>query len=373
MTMGTTGSARQDELHAIETELAGHATFGDARRILDRYCAFTLLRLETAFRDRSPVRALCKQLRDERHRRAAADILADPVVLADLEGPPEALRRGDDSRRAEIEELCAAVQRRLRNGASGLPTAAGCLLSVHPRGASSAITLWDPDAPASIFKRRFESAFDTRVATHRSASLRRPDPALADAVDRGCDLLARVLPELAASALAHLRLIGVISSETIISCVCHFIVSTAFVRPTPSRTPWEMAEVLLHEALHCKLGHLARTRAVFQWEGDGSTTIRPVWRRSQPGADWSLRRALSAFHVYVHLALFFTCVERLETPLAGAFGAMPEPFRRRCRTALERAEHLRRALSAAGLPVDSDCWSMFAWLSRTLQRLSAAA
>ena len=373
MTMGTTGSARQDELHAIETELAGHATFSDARRILDRYCTFTLLRLEAAFRDRPPVRALCKQLRDERHRRAAADVLADPMVLAYLEGLPEAPRRGDDARGAEIEELCAAVQRRLRDGASGLPTAAGCLLSVHPRGASSAIALWDPDAPASIFKRRFESAFDARVATHYPASLRRPDPAFAAAVERGCDLLARVLPELAASALAHLRLVGVISSATVRSCVCHFIASTAFVRPTPSRTPWEMAEALLHEALHCKLGHLARTTGGFQWEGDGSTTIRPVWRRSQPGADWSLRRAFSAFHVYVHLALFFARVEHLETPSAGAFGAMPAAFRRGRRTALERADHLRRALSAAGRPVSSDCRSMFAWLSQTLQRLSAAA
>ena len=370
MTMGTTGSARQDELRAIETELAGHATFGDARRILDRRRALALLRLETAFRDRPPVRALCKQLRDGRHRRAAAEVLVDPVVLADLEGPPEALRRGDDDRGAEIEEICAAVQRRLRDGASGLPTAAGCLLSVHPRGASSAITLWDPDAPASIFKRRFESAFDAWVATHSPVSLRRPDPAFADAVERGCDLLARVLPELAASALAHLRLIGVVSSATLRSGVCHFIASTAFVRPTPS--PWKMAETLLHEALHCKLGHLARTRAVFQW-GDGSTTIRPVWRRSQPGADWSLRRAFSAFHVYVHLALFFARVEHLETPSAGAFGAMPAAFRHGRRTALERADHLRRALSAAGLPVSSDCRSMFAWLSQTLQRLSAAA
>ena len=82
MTMGTTGSARQDELRAIETELAGHATFGDARRILDRRRAFALLRLETAFRDRPPVRSLCKQLRDERHRKAAADVFADPPALA---------------------------------------------------------------------------------------------------------------------------------------------------------------------------------------------------------------------------------------------------------------------------------------------------
>ena len=364
----------QDALRAIETELAGHATFGDARRILDRLRAVTLLRLEAASPNRPPVQTLCKELRDGRRRSAAADVLADPVVLTGVDDLPEAIRRGDDSRAAEIEELCAAALRRVRDGASGLPTAAGCLLHVHPRGASPAIALWDPDAPESIFKRCFESAFDASFSESDAGSLRRPDPALADAVGRGRDLLTLVLPELAASALAHLRLIGCIGGEKINSFSDISIASTTFVSPDLIRTPWEMAEILLHEALHSKLGDLAGSRPIFRRDG-GAPTIQAVWRRNQPGvaADWSLERAFSAFHVYVHLAVFFARVERLETPPAGAFGAMPAAFRRGRRTALERAGHLRRALDAAGPPLGSAGRSMFAWLSQALQRLSAAA
>ena len=369
--MGTTGPVRQNELPAIETELAGHAAFGDARRILDRCRTFTLLRLETASRDQPSVQALCKQLRDERHRPAADAILADPVTLIGIDPLPPAIRRGDESRVAEIEELCAAVLRRLRDGTSDLPTAAGCPLSIHPHGASSAIALWDPDAPASMFKRRFESAFH---ASFPKASLRRPEPALVDAVERGCALLALGLPELAASVLAHVRLIGVVDSPKWVNSTTYSIVSTFFIKLEHSRTLWEIAEALLHEALHCKLGDIARTRSIFLREHflrghAGFPKIRAAWRENQP--DWRPVRAFSAFHVYVHLALFFARVEQVETASAGAFGATPASFRDGFRTALERADHLRRAINAAGLPLGSDGRSMFAWLSQTLQRLSA--
>ena len=371
--MQRSGSGRR-ALRAIEAELAGHATFGDARRILDRLRAVTLMRLEAASPNRPPVQALCKELRDGRRRAAAADLLADPVVLTGIHDLLEATRRGDASRAAEIEELCAAALRRVRDGASGLPTAAGCRLHVHPAGTSPAIALWDPDAPASIFKRRFESAFDASFDGLGVGSLRRPEPALADAVGRGRELLALVLPDLAASALAHLRLIGCIGGKKVNSISEISIASTTFVSSDLVQTPWETAEMLLHEALHSKLGDLVDSRPIFRWDG-GAPTIQVIWRRNRSvdAADWSLNRAFSAFHVYVHLALFFARVERLETPSAGAFGPMPASFRRGFRTAIERAGHLRRALDAAGPPLGSAGRSMFAWLSQTLQRLPAAA
>ena len=370
MTMEATGPVRQNELHAIETELAGHAAFGDARRTLDRCRTFALLSLEAASRDRPSVQALCKELRDERHRPVANAILADPVMLTGIDALLPAIRRGDESRVAEIEETCAAALRRLRDGALGLPTAAECPLSIHPRGASSAIALWDPDVPASMFKQRFESAFYGRVA---DASLRRPEPALVDAIERGCDLLALVLPELAASALAHVRLIGVMDSEKWASIVILSIASTLFI--WLERTPWEIAASLLHEALHCKLGDIARTRSIFSRKHASSPKIRAVWRENQPelDADWRPTRAFAAFHVYVHLALFFARVEHMETASAGALGAMPASFRSGFRTALKRADHLRRAINDAGLPLGSDGRLMFAWLSQALQRLSAAS
>ena len=373
-----------DVLRTTEAELAGHPVFGDAQGILGRLRTINLLSLEAASRDRPLIRALCRELHNGRHRRAASAILADPVVLLGIRDLLEATRRGDESRFDESEELFAAVLRHLRDGTPGLPTAAGSPLRVQPRGVSHDVALWDPDASPSVFKPRFESAFDHFIGglyPPDYVRFRCPCPVSVESVGRGCDLLAMLLPELAASVLTHLRLVGILGTDHYTSITNIEIASTVFLSMAPHlRTPWVAAETLLHEALHCKLGDLARTRRIWR-KDDGSCVspvIRPVWRQDQPGAgaEWPPRQAFGAFHVYVHLALFFARVERLEALPVGGFGAPPASFREGFRTALDRAGWLDRALRAlddAGLPFGPDGRSMFAWLSRTLQRLSDPA
>ena len=363
-----------DVLRTIEAELAGHPVFGDPQGIRDRLRTVTLLPLEAASRDRPLIRALWRELRGGRHRRAAADVLEDPAVQLGIRDLLGATRRGYECRLHESEELFAAVLRHLRDGTSGLPTAAGSPLRVRARGASHDIALWDPDAPSSVFKRRFEAAFHNPDLTR----FRRPCPVFAEAVERGCDLLVTLLPELGASALAHLRLIRVLRAEAAVDSSTHILLaSTSSFSMAQMRIPWGAAEALLHEALHCKLGALACSRNV--WRRDGgpegirSLVIRPVWRRNQSGADaeWPPSRAFAAFHVYVHLALFFARIERLEALPAGGFGAPPESFREGLRTALDRAGWLGRALDDADLPFGRDGRALFAWLWEMHGKLSS--
>ena len=52
--------------------------------------------------------------------------------------------------------------------------------------------------------------------------------------------------------------------------------------------------------------------------------IRAIWRN----ADWPIKLAWAAFHVYVHLAFFFARVERMESAAPGRGfdpGAWPPP------------------------------------------------
>ena len=363
-----------DVLHTMEAELAGHPVFGDPQGILDRLRTVTLWSLETASRDRPPIRALWRELREGRHPRAAADVIADPAVQVGIRDLLEAARRGDESRLHESEELFAAVLRHLRDGTPGLPTAAGSPLRVRARGASHDIALWDPDAPSSVFKRRFEAAFYNPDPD--LAHFRRPCPAFVEAVERGCDLLVTLLPELGASALAHLRLIRVLRAEAAIGSTHIMLASTSSFSMAQMRGPWVAAEALLHEALHCKLGALVYSRNV--WRRDGgpegrSLVVRPFWRRSQSGdrEEWYPSRAFAAFHVYVHLALFFARVERLEALPAGGFGAPPASFGEGLRTALDRAGWLGRALDDADMPFGWDGRALFAWLWEMYGKLSS--
>ena len=361
----------------MEAELAGQPAFGDPEGIFDRLRTFALLSLGRTAKGRPPIQPLHQELQDGPHRQAVA-VFADPVVLSGLLGraPDATANPGSE----ESEELVTATLRHLRSGAPGLPTAAGCRLRARPRCVQHDIALWDPALPQSVFKRSFESAFDKCIGSSylppRRARLRRPSPALVEAVERGCELLAALLPGLAASALAHLRLIGFFSVKdyryageiTNIS-----ISSTTFLLRAHWRTPWQAAEALLHEALHCKLGHLTLVRDIWQEGGDAGhpVVVRPFWRRGQrlSEAEWTPRRAFGAFHVYVHLALFWMRVERLEARLAGEFEAPPASFRESLRTAFDRADYLRRALEDAGRPLGPEGQLMFAWLSRVLRQL----
>ena len=244
-------------LDRIEAELAGQPAFGDAQGIFDRLRAIVLLFLEGAAKGGRPlIQALHQELRDGPHRQAAT-VLADPVVRAGWRGM---FRRNDESPVEDFDELFAATLRHLRKGASSLPTAAGCPLHARPRSVPHDIALYDPALSQPVFKRRLEADFDKYIGGWHPVLLQRPSPALVKAVERGCELLAALLPELAASALAHLRLIGFLSSKgsrqaaNITNITSIRISSTTFLHRASLRTPWVAAEVLLHEAVHCKLG-----------------------------------------------------------------------------------------------------------------------
>ena len=378
-----------DVTQALERELAGHPVFGDTHGILHRARTLTLMRLEALSRGTS-ARELVRELRKEGNRQAAADVLDDPVVLRSGRDLLEAVRRGERSTPGETadetEEVFSAVLHHLRHGPPGLPVAAGCPHRFRSRPSGPSITVWDPDVPETVVARRFASIVNGYLSgSSRNAGarcLQRPEPGFVDALLRGCDLLALLLPELSASVLDHVRLVGVHSDERLRKASITFsaIPSTMFISGeivTP--TPWWAAETLLHEALHLKLTDLAIARSLYRPDAlslqDGAPTVRAIWRWKEQGplADWTIRRAWYAFHVYVHLALFFARVERMEERLADDFGTPPVPGRLGLERALGRAGHLGEELAAhvEGM-FDLDGRRLFAWLRRMLSCLCDA-
>lgn len=365
-----------DILRSIERELAGHPVFGDTRGILDRTRDLALMELEAVSRDRPLVKELRRELRKSGDRRLADDVLDDPVLLRTTE---DLLDQGkitknssnnESSTPDETEEVFAAMLDHLRRGTPGLPVAAGCRHHLLPGGSTPAIAIWDPDAPDSVVKRRFESLVDEGLSSGLpGAILGRPEPAFADALRQGCELLARLLPELAASVFHHVRLIGFIDDRRTGSLSWNSMPSVVFMTGRPTRTPWETAEALLHEALHQKLADFATTRS-FLREGDAST-IRVFWNRKD-AEHFPPDRAYAAFHVYVHLALFLARAAQMEEPLASEFGAFPSDGLD-LETALGRAGYFGEEIVVhADRWFASDGGRMFAWLRQILLRLCGA-
>ena len=379
---GSSDVAGFDVTQAVERELAGHPVFGDTRGILDRARTLALMRLEALSRGPS-ARELFRELRKEGNRRAAADVLDDPVVLRIGRELLEAVRRGERSPSGEAEAVFAAVLHHLRRGPPGLPVAAGCAHHFRSRPSGPSITVWDPDVPETVVNRRFAlfagNLLSGLFPERRSRCLLRPEPGFVDALRRGCDLLALLLPELSASVLDHVRLVGVLRDGRSSSASITFLAipSTMFLSGKIVK-PWRAAETLLHEAVHLKMTDLATARSLYRPGAlslrDGAPTIRAIWRKEQgPLADWPIRRAWYAFHVYVHLALFFARVERMEEFLADDFGTPPVPGGLGLERALGRAGYLGEELAAHVERVfDLDGRRLFAWLRRMLSCLCDA-
>ena len=376
-----------DHLRSIEHELAGHATFGDCCGILDRTITYYLRGLKAIARGRPVARKLYEALA-EAPSDQLLDTFGDPVVRVTISDMLEATKQEDHSLSGKSEVLLASVLEHVQARIPGLPTMVGTSTCFRVKGTIPPITVWDNGTSSSALKQRFEALFADEIATSvssRRAVLRRLDPALTEPIDQGHALLVGLLPELAPSLLAHVRLISIVDTEDQTqwtarsrSDLCqnvstHAIPSTIFLSPTPLRTPWHAAEALLHEAAHKKLSDMVLTRSIFQpgFDTESSPTIRAIWNRSLSwnSADWSIDRALFAFHVYVHLALFFAHIGQVEESFSDEFGSPPNSFRYQLGRALDRASYLGRNLAVhTDQELGDDGRSLVEWLLQVLSR-----
>ena len=376
-----------DYLRSIEHELAGHATFGDCCGILDRTITYYLRGLEAITREQPVARKLYEALA-EAPSDQLLETLGDPVVRVTINDMLEATKQEDHSLSGKSEVLLASALEHVRARIPGLPTMAGDPTCFRVSGAVPPITIWDNDMSSSALNQRFEALFEDEIATSvssRRAVLRSLGPALTEPIDQGHALLAGLLPELAPSLLAHVRLIGIVDTEDQTQWTArsradlcqnvstHAIPSTIFFSPTPLRTPWHAAEALLHEAAHKKLSDMVLTRSIFRpgFDAESSPTIQAIWNRSLSwnSADWSVDRALFAFHVYVHLALFFAHIGQIEESLSDEFGPSPNSFRHQLERALDRASYLGRNLAVhADQELGDDGRALVGWLLMVLSR-----
>ncbi len=173
---------------------------------------------------------------------------------------------------------------------------------------------------------------------------------------QGSQLLSELLPKLARSALHHNHLVAVVDERHAIkfsSATSSKIPGTIFLSSSVLQTPWQAAEYLFHEALHQKFLDVENTHSIFRrgYRVANSPQIRSLWNRSRPDSsnDWPINRALAAFHVYVHLALFFIVVEVRAPELVKLYGPLHnlEPAIS-ARRAFDRAHYLGNQLKQLG-------------------------
>jgi hypothetical protein len=157
----------------------------------------------------------------------------------------------------------------------------------------------------------------------------------------GTALLDALLPKLAASALTHLHVVAVATHNAglgddvrtrqsrLISLIEYYcagftsltqihMLGTIFLDPCVLKNPWQVAEFVLHEALHHKFIDLEHTHSLLRrgYQEPESPKIPVPWNRSRPGMpnEWAMNRCMTVMHVYVGLAIYFSAL--VEPPVA---------------------------------------------------------
>jgi predicted O-methyltransferase YrrM len=166
-----------------------------------------------------------------------------------------------------------------------------------------------------------------------------------------------VLPLLTPSALSHVQLIGVFphagawlgkASSSQIK-----LGGTIFLGRCLMRSPWIVAEHLLHEALHQKLYDFRHGHSLLEpdFAKRGAPRIRSPWNPEElnDANHWDAHRAFAAFHVYVQLALLSRLAKERAAELEELYG--PADGMIDSRKAFERAWWLGEQLKDL-------CWNV---------------
>ncbi len=360
---------------AVEQAMASAKPFGDDRYILDRMRDGVIQLLEQLAPDLPAAGELLDAVAHSPtgdHRR----LLCETTLRSAIGHAHQHLTSGAP-RGPRLLRLtdCAAIMRTaasyVEHGGTDTPLQDGSLVALGPKPHHGWI--WRDEHPDDTYGRALRKLVIERYGIVPGT----PDAANIEMLQSGARLLEELLPSLAPSALHHAHVVAFLpASRMFIGSESRSDLPGMFFVRQSLGTPWWIAEHLLHESIHSKLYDLVAGHTPVPPDG-GTSSSRVVipWRPSRLSGENRFRaqHVLTAFHVYVHLALLSTVAESRAPELETTYGPLSGMIE--SRRARARARYLGRQLHAQPL-----CWDdlgairqeLADWLSSLLDVLDPA-
>ncbi|WP_394840888.1 HEXXH motif-containing putative peptide modification protein [Pendulispora brunnea] len=307
-------------IRAADRALAQHPEFGDSSAIstlvTERY-KFGL----DLFAPALPGVARALPILETWEESTTNALFADPLIQFSIERAFESLANGEPATSPhELERwLGVATASFARGGRLGLvqdqmnrpwPVAKGKTY------------LWDLPA-ANPVTSELERNFREHFMTGRDVQVEfvAPDERTAGAVDRACSLFGELLPETADSVFRHVSAMALAvmragGGRLLTGSAGDGVPGTVILSSEEIDNPWDTAAHLLHEGLHEKFADITRFASLIR----DNVPVGFPWRADEEG--FTLARALSAFHVYVHFVLYESAVRCYGARLTGRYGSL---------------------------------------------------
>jgi predicted O-methyltransferase YrrM len=312
-------------LGVLEEALVGHRVFGDSAYILEQYEASAERRLGAIASQLPSAGRLLEALRrasgDSRYRVTGNTVIRCAISHAHTQVETDEAYGFPLADCAEIFEQTALHMRSekagtpFENGAGWLPR-----LGEAPYHG----WIWREDYPDDLFGRSLRFLIENSYG----------DPLCIPSEDelacllKGEQLLQTLVPLLAPSALSHVHLVGMFPHagewQDKASSSQIRLGGSIFLARSLTRSPWVIAEHMLHEALHQKLYDFRHGHTLLEPEYSerGAPRVRSQWNPAQlnDSNSWDTHRAVAAFHVYVQLALMARIAEERAPELEERYG-----------------------------------------------------
>lgn len=169
-------------------------------------------------------------------------------------------------------------------------------------------------------------------------------------IDRALDLLFGVMPDVAAGMLLHVQVLCRVEStgsqNILLSGSRTEIPGVVFLGDSVLTSPIKAAEHILHEACHQRYRTLMQSMSLlapYYRDEFGSKISVPWHRPSETVHVWSIDKALTAAHVYLHLAYMYGMLHDTQ-----AFGFSNDEMLASALSKLERCRYLLNAITASG-------------------------
>jgi len=244
--------------------------------------------------------------------------------------------------------------------------------------------IWCNDHASDVAGQAFRRLLHTYVS---DLEFRTPQGETLEMLREGTRLLYDLFPDLAASVFKHVRVVAIggptVDWErwqlrkkgfSLDSATLFDIPATIFIAPSVLTSPWQAAEYLLHECLHQKWYDLRHTHFMLRrgYQSDESPLIRSLWNVSPPGNpnDWPVCRSLAAFHVYVHLGLYFSALMQCPPVLIERYGSFDRvESALMARRSFDRAHYLGAQVRKSRTELGTAGEQFLEWLFAALHRL----
>lgn len=334
-------------LRTIEEGLAGHRAFGDSAYILDQFQTSSQRRLGVIAAGLPSAGRLLDAL-ERTDSTGRIRVFGHTVVRSAIQHAHVQVETNEEYGLpiGDCDKVFEVTTRHLELKRPRTPFESSPFRLPRLGGKPHHGWIWSEDYPKDIFGRSFRSL----IEGNWGATLATPSDDDIAALKKGVRLLDALMPLLTASALSHVQVVGVFDQgdgwNRTASSSQFRVGGAIMLARSLFRSPWTVAEHVLHESLHHKLYDFRHGHSLLKPEAQmrDAPRVRSPWNPAELNElnQWDIHRVFAAFHVYVQLAVLSLIAKNRAKELEELYG--PADGMIDSKKAFERAWYLGEQL-----------------------------